>query len=354
MLLSVIMAILLCVFTSACLCESVGRIILPNNVSVSALLVFGDSFGDQGNNNYVNSSGKGNYPPYGKDFLGGKPTGRFSNGKTLPDFLVEVLGVKGYLSPFLDPVISDKDLQTGVSFASGGSGLDPLTSTSTAAIPMSVQLDMFKQYIERLKRNVDEEAANNIITNSVAVVVASNNDLFLSFPLRRSQYDALAYSNMLTKLVLNFIQELYTLGVRKMVVFSAPPIGCLPEVRTLAGDPQRRCADKENNLAQLFNTILEQQLQSWTTSFPQSRVAFIDYYNPFINIIENPQTYGFDVVDKRCCGTGEKEASFLCNKLTPTCPDRSKYFFWDGAHLSEKGNSIIIGQIIQDLVNSLF
>ncbi|KAK9062728.1 hypothetical protein SSX86_019917 [Deinandra increscens subsp. villosa] len=354
MLFSIVVAILLCLFALVCLCGSVGRITLPNNVLVSSVLAFGDSYVDQGNNNYINTTGKVNYHPYGEDFVGGIPTGRFSNGKTIPDFLAEALGVKEYVPPFLDPVISDKDLQTGVSFASGGSGLDPLTTEITTAIPMSVQVDLFKQYIERLRRNINEEAANNIITNSLVVLVVSTNDLLVSFPLRSSQYDALAYSNMLVKLVLNFIQEVYTLGVRRMVVFSAPPIGCLPEVRTVAGGPQRRCGDKENNLAQLYNTILEQQLQFWTTSFPQSGVTFFDYYNPLINIIENPKKYGFDVVDKGCCGTGKAEVLYLCNKLTPTCPDRSKYLFWDGLHITEKGYNIIVDQLIQDLMNSFF
>ncbi|KAJ0851978.1 putative triacylglycerol lipase [Helianthus annuus] len=241
-------------------------------------------------------------------------------------FEVEAFGVKDYLPASLDPLIKDKDLQTGVSFASGGSGFDPLTTAETSAIPMSVQLDMFKQHILKLKRNIKEEAADNIIDNSVAVIVA----------------------------VLNFIQEIYKLGVRRIAVFSAPPIGCLPVVRTLDGGPHRKCADKENNAAQLFNSFLTQQVQLWATSYPQSRVGVIDYYNPLISIIENPHKYGFDVADRGCCGTGEIEVLFLCNKLTPTCPNDSKYFFWDGFHLTEKGNSIILYHILQDLLNSLF
>ncbi|KAJ0654803.1 putative triacylglycerol lipase [Helianthus annuus] len=346
---------LLCVYSSFYLCSSMGRTLIPQkNVSVSAVFVFGDSFVDQGNNNYINTLGKGNFLPYGKDFQGGKPTGRFSNGKTLPDLLVEAFGVKDYLPASLDPLIKDKDLQTGVSFASGGSGFDPLTTAETSAIPMSVQLDMFKQHILKLKRNIKEEAADNIIDNSVAVIVAGNNDLFLSLPNRRLQYDVPSYANMIVNLVLNFIQEIYRLGVRRIAVFSAPPIGCLPVVRTLDGGPHRKCADKENNAAQLFNSFLTQQVQLWATSYPQSRVGVIDYYNPLISIIENPHKYGFDVADRGCCGTGEIEVLFLCNKLTPTCPNDSKYFFWDGFHLTEKGNSIILYHILQDLLNSLF
>nr|POF18355.1 protein free1 [Quercus suber] len=41
----------------------------------------GDSIVDIGNNNHINTLIKCNFPPYGKDFQGGKPTGRFSNGR---------------------------------------------------------------------------------------------------------------------------------------------------------------------------------------------------------------------------------------------------------------------------------
>ncbi|KAK9068948.1 hypothetical protein SSX86_013064 [Deinandra increscens subsp. villosa] len=343
--------ILFCVYVSVRLSKSDGGLILQKNVSVSAVFVFGDSFADQGNNNYINTLAKANFPPYGVDFMGGTPTGRFSNGKTLSDFLVKALGVKDYLPASLDPLLKDKDLQTGVSFGSAASGFDPKTSTITSTIPMSVQSKMFKEYIVALKKNIGEEPANNIITSSVVVVVAGNNDLILS---RRLQHDVLDYPNMLVQLILNFLQEIYTLGVRRIVVFSAPPIGCFPDVRTLVGGPERRCVNEENNVAQLFNSILKQQLQFWRTSFPQLRVAYIDYYNPLISIIENPQKYGFDVADKGCCGTGEIEVTYLCNKLTSTCPDHSKYFFWDGFHLSEKGNSVIVNHILQDLVDALF
>ncbi|KAK9068943.1 hypothetical protein SSX86_013059 [Deinandra increscens subsp. villosa] len=83
--------ILFCVYVSVRLSKSDGGLILQKNVSVSAVFVFGDSFADQGNNNYINTLAKANFPPYGADFMGGTPTGRFSNGKTLSDFLGTLL-----------------------------------------------------------------------------------------------------------------------------------------------------------------------------------------------------------------------------------------------------------------------
>ena len=81
---SVVNAIFFCLYTSVYLCSSKDTINPPEKVS--AVLAFGDSFLDPGNNNYIITPGKANYLPYGKDFMGGKPTGRFSNGKNIADF----------------------------------------------------------------------------------------------------------------------------------------------------------------------------------------------------------------------------------------------------------------------------
>lgn len=54
---------------------------------ISALYVIGDSLVDSGNNNYLATKIKSNFPPYGSDFEGGKPTGRFSNGKNIADYI---------------------------------------------------------------------------------------------------------------------------------------------------------------------------------------------------------------------------------------------------------------------------
>lgn len=51
-----------------------------------ALYVLGDSLLDSGNNNYLQTIIKANYSPYGEDFVN-KSTGRFSNGKTVADFI---------------------------------------------------------------------------------------------------------------------------------------------------------------------------------------------------------------------------------------------------------------------------
>lgn len=51
-----------------------------------ALYVFGDSLVDSGNNNFLPTLAKANYAPYGMNFEKG-PTGRFTNGRTVADFI---------------------------------------------------------------------------------------------------------------------------------------------------------------------------------------------------------------------------------------------------------------------------
>lgn len=54
---------------------------------VPAAYMFGDSLIDVGNNNYMGTIIKANFPYNGHDYPGGKATGRFSNGKNSADLL---------------------------------------------------------------------------------------------------------------------------------------------------------------------------------------------------------------------------------------------------------------------------
>jgi len=58
----------------------------PSTPLAPALYVFGDSLVDNGNNNWLPTVARANYPPYGLDFPGGV-AGRFTNGRTIVDFI---------------------------------------------------------------------------------------------------------------------------------------------------------------------------------------------------------------------------------------------------------------------------
>jgi len=66
----------------------VSALTLPKNETVPAVIVFGDSIVDTGNNNYISTLVRCNFPPYGRDFAeGNHPSGRFSNGLVPSDII---------------------------------------------------------------------------------------------------------------------------------------------------------------------------------------------------------------------------------------------------------------------------
>jgi hypothetical protein len=62
-------------------------VVVVQAASSPALIVFGDSIVDPGNNNGINTIIKANFPPYGHDFHNHTPTGRFCNGRIPTDFI---------------------------------------------------------------------------------------------------------------------------------------------------------------------------------------------------------------------------------------------------------------------------
>ncbi|KAG1338075.1 putative GDSL esterase/lipase [Cocos nucifera] len=130
-----------------------------NHPNFSAILFFGDSTLDTGNNVFIPTPIKSDHVPYGREFPGHAATGRFSNGLLVPDLLSSALGIKQLSPPFMDPKLSEDDMRTGVNFASAGSGFDDVTSVLPHTTPMSRQLEMFRSYLGRLRKMVGEEEA---------------------------------------------------------------------------------------------------------------------------------------------------------------------------------------------------
>ncbi|KAG7642563.1 GDSL lipase/esterase [Arabidopsis suecica] len=306
-----------------------------------AILIFGDSTADTGNNNYYSQAVfKANHLPYGVDLPGHEANGRFSNGKLISDVISTKLNIKEFVPPFLQPNISDQDIVTGVCFASAGAGYDDETSLSSKAIPVSQQPSMFKNYIARLKGIVGDKKAMEIINNALVVISAGHNDFILNFydiPIRRLEYPTIyGYQDFVLKRLDGFVRELYSLGCRNILVGGLPPMGCLPiqltaKLRSLF----RICVEQENKDSILYNQKLVKKLPEIQASLPGSKFLYANVYDPVMDMIRNPSKYGFKETKKGCCGTGYLETSFLCNSLSKTCPNHSDHLFWDSIHPSE-------------------
>ncbi|KAL3518002.1 hypothetical protein ACH5RR_020591 [Cinchona calisaya] len=321
-----------------------------------AILIFGDSTVDPGNNNYISTPFKGNHKPYGNDFPGKIPTGRFSNGKLVPDFLASIFGLKETIPPFLQPNISDNEFISGVSFASAGSGFDELTTAVSGVISMSRQIEYLKEYTEQLIRIVGEKEAQRILAAALVVISAGTNDFIFNFydiPTRRLQFSVSEYQDFLQNKLQDFVKELHHLGCRKIVVTGLPPIGCLPIQLTAKLSILRRCVDKENLDSQSYNEKLEKLLPKLQETLPGTKILYVDTYSHLMDMIKNPQKYGFGETTRGCCGTGILEAGPLCNEGTPVCANPSQYIFWDSIHPGELTYRYFSEQLVKEVLPKL-
>ncbi|KAK7360226.1 hypothetical protein VNO77_02208 [Canavalia gladiata] len=326
------------------------------NYNAPAVMVFGDSIFDTGNNNYIGTFFRADFKPYGRDFIGGKPTGRFSDGKLPSDFFAEILGLKDTLPPYLDPNLKIEDLLTGVSFASAGSGYDPLTIRISLALSIKDQLNLFKEYIEKLKVAVGEEKTNSIIAQSIFMISMGNNDIGVTYfltPFRRNKLDIEEYSNMLVNMSSNFLQELYQLGARRIGILSLPPLGCVPLHRTLGGGQGRNCVEAVNQAAMLYNSKLSSSITALRKSLKDAKLGYFETYNELNEIIQRYNRFGFTVEGSSCCGIVNLELGFLCSVTLQVCEDASRYVFWDAYHPTEKAYHILVTNIMKKNMNKL-
>ncbi|GLJ50125.1 hypothetical protein SUGI_1066530 [Cryptomeria japonica] len=341
----------ICLVLCILLSISSGIETIKGKAKIPAFFTFGDSLVDPGNNNFINTIAKANHAPYGQDFRGHEQNGRFSNGKLATDFIASRLGVKENIPPFLDPNLNSQELLTGVSFASAGTGFDNLTSTRFNVISMRRQVELFKTYKARLQNLVGMENSSNIIREAIFYLVAGTNDFLLNYlylPIRRSQFSVQQYQEFILEICVDFIEEIYKLGVRKLGVAGHPPLGCIPIEKTLQGESMLNgCIQAINYISSSYNQKLKEALQGLKARLPGIRLEYVDIYDNMLDMIKHPLLYGFEISNRGCCGTGLLEVGPRCDNRTPiTCSNTSKSVFWDSAHPTQATYQIIADKLL--------
>ncbi|KAL7142630.1 hypothetical protein ABFS83_08G136800 [Erythranthe nasuta] len=344
----------------------------PFNNSISAIFVFGDSTVDSGNNNYVDTPFRSNFPPYGTDFVNRIPTGRQVHYFFFPSYFRIIIseclklillnnsyvGIKEYVPPYLDPKLRVDELMTGVCFASGGSGFDPLTSQLLGVISIQKQLEYFKEYKRKLETAIGKERTKTLISKAAFIISAGTNDFVVNYfgtPFRRRNYDIAIYQQFLLQNVQQFIQGLREEGARLIAVVGLPPIGCMPIVITVTSgeaNGQRRCIDSLSTVALDYNQKLQNKLTAMVNSSSDA-IYYVDIYQPLDDMIQNPSQFGFENVNCGCCGSGLVETTFMCNTRSSVCENPSKYVFFDSVHPTEAAYSYLF-RALRPIIDRVF
>uniref|UniRef100_A0ACD5TYK5 Uncharacterized protein n=1 Tax=Avena sativa TaxID=4498 RepID=A0ACD5TYK5_AVESA len=324
------------------------------------MVIFGDSMVDVGNNNYLDSIGKANAPPYGRDFKDHVATGRYCNGKVTIDIIADRLGFSTYPAAYLSPQASGQNLLIGANFASGGSGFYDDAPFKSQYITLSQQLEYFQEY--RLKLAVvaggSSDKAQSIVSDALYIICTGSNDFHLNYyinPVLLSTLTYDQYCDRLTAIFSSTVAELYDAGARRIGVVTLPPMGCFPVAMTVAGLGAGRCMSWLNNNARRFNRKMSTAVDTLSERYHDLKIAHLDIYTPISGLVASPRSQGFTEAKRGCCGTGTVEiGALLCNSLAVgTCPDATTYVFWDGAHTTEAANHVIAEYLLAHGINDL-
>ncbi|KFK40279.1 hypothetical protein AALP_AA3G354400, partial [Arabis alpina] len=262
---------------------------------VPCYFIFGDSTFDSGNNNNLNTKAKVNFSPYGIDFPNG-PTGRFTNGRTVPDLIGELLGFKEFIPPSAEA--SPEQAHIGINYASGGGGLREETSQHLGGrISLKAQIQNHKKAIKTAKPG--------------------------------------QYAFSLITLYRAHMKSLHGLGARKVALFGVCQIGCTPKMVRSHGEG-KGCAREVNDAVTLFNKNIEDLVKEFNRKVKGAKFTFVDLFSGGDPVAFKGLGYK---VDKGCCEISPGEE--LCIPNRPACANRTEYIFFDDIHSSEPTNMIV-------------
>ncbi|KAJ9190451.1 hypothetical protein P3X46_001653 [Hevea brasiliensis] len=302
-----------------------------------ALFVFGDSVFDPGNNQFRNipNDSKANFWPYGETFFH-FPTGRYTDGRILPDFLSICLKIPLW-KPYLAP--GKHYLLHGANFASGGAAVLPEYSYEGPA-SFSEQLSYFEDVAGLLKKQIGDEEAKKMLTEAVYLSSIGGIDLLASeVYINGTQAQRQELVNMVIGNITLGIKKIYAVGGRKFAFQNVGPLGCMPAVRQEAlqegFNSSDACYEELLNLATLHNDALAKANKELETQLPGFKYLIYDYYNFLLDRMKNPAEYGFKEGFIGCCGNGTFRGSGCGVKPYELCSEPSEYVWFDGGHPTE-------------------
>ncbi|KAL3820140.1 hypothetical protein ACJIZ3_006045 [Penstemon smallii] len=307
---------------------------LGTRAETKAFFVFGDSLVDNGNNNFLATLARADAPPYGIDYPTHQPTGRFSNGRNIPDIIK----------------LKDKKLLVGANFASAGVGvLNDTGIQFVDIIRIHQQFDYFVEYQKKVIAIIGEEETKKLVNESLVLITIGGNDFvnnyyLIPFSARSQQYGLQDYVPFLVSEYKKVLQRLHQLGVGRVLVTGTGPLGCVPaELALHSRDGE--CAEELQQAASLYNPQLVQMLDALNKDIGHDVFIAANTNQMHMDFITNPEQHGFKVSKVACCGQGPYNGLGLCTPLSNLCENRDEYVFWDAFHPSERANRMIVDQL---------
>ncbi|KAK9201153.1 hypothetical protein WN944_016354 [Citrus x changshan-huyou] len=315
-----------------------------------AFFVFGDSLVDNGNNNYLATTARADSPPYGIDYPTRRPTGRFSNGLNIPDFISQHIGSEPTL-PYLSPELTGSRLLVGANFASAGIGILNDTGIQFVnIIRMFRQFEYFQEYQNRVTALIGPQRTKQLVNGALILITVGGNDFVNNYYLvpysaRSRQFSLPDYVKYVISEYRKLLMRLHDLGARRVLVTGTGPLGCVPAERAMRGR-NGQCAADLQRAADLYNPQLVQLVKDLNSQYGSEIFVAVNTGKMQYNFISNPRAFGFTTSKVACCGQGPYNGLGLCTPASNLCPNRNVYAFWDPFHPSERANGFIVQEFM--------
>ncbi|RZC63301.1 hypothetical protein C5167_025066 [Papaver somniferum] len=132
-------------------------------------------------------------------------------------------------------------------------------------IPLSKELEYFKEYMKKLSAFAGQDKAMETIRESLYMVSVGTDDFLENYyfvPGRSIQ----------------FTNILYGLGARKILLSGIPPAGCLPIARTVNNFVERTCKEDANEACKDFNDKLQNLVRNLNKELGGIILIYVDIY----------------------------------------------------------------------------
>ncbi|ESQ32842.1 hypothetical protein EUTSA_v10004667mg [Eutrema salsugineum] len=266
-----------------------------------AIFNFGDSNSDTGGL----SAAFGQAPyPNGQTFFH-SPSGRFSDGRLIVDFIAEELGLP-YLNAFLDSIGSN--FSHGANFATAGSTVRPpnttISQSGVSPISLDVQLVQFSDFFTRsqLIRNrggVFKQLLprKEYFSQALYTFDIGQNDLTAGLKLNMTTDQIKAYIPDVLDQLSDAIRKVYMKGGRRFWIHNTAPIGCLPYVLDRFPVPASQidshgCAIPRNEIARYFNSELKTRVIGLRKELSKAAITYVDVYSIKLTLITQARKLG--------------------------------------------------------------
>ncbi|KAK6931620.1 GDSL lipase/esterase [Dillenia turbinata] len=304
------------------------------------LFIFGDSTISRGHDGKVTSF-RADYAPYGIT-RGNLNVSRFTNGYTFRDYLVEAMDLNK------TGVLGDFDIARvfpggGYNFAFGSAGILPQTGKAYGTtFGLDQQIIMFRDALKdcylNTPQNISEEIVHCLMKATFVIAVGTND--YIESTVRPHLYNihpnsTCDFAYALIQLLRKHLEDLYTWGARKFLLFQIGPLDKYPVHSVM-----NSTADEIIQQITTFNTELQSMADELSDDLPDSFFYIVKTYLIINELIESNN----EMPDKNndtdpCCEV--KNGTLLCAPNGQFCEDTTTYLFWDALHLTEPAHSYL-------------